>query len=160
MKSFFPKTLIIFCLVLGCTAGAYAQAKSDGPLTNAEIMKLVKAGFKEKTIVLIIAARVPNFDLSPDRMIQLKRNGVSENIIVAMLARQEGNDPAAADDGWGDDPFFDNVKSDPKMGAKGGGGGESAAEKIEALRSAGIIITPSPAELGSTMLQALGKAAA
>jgi hypothetical protein len=28
------------------------------------------------------------------------------------------------------------------------------------LRSAGIIITPSPAELGSTMLQALGKAAA
>ena len=121
MKSFFPKTLIIFCLVLGCTAGAYAQAKSDGPLTNAEIMKLVKAGFKEKTIVLIIAARVPNFDLSPDRMIQLKRNGVSENIIVAMLARQEGNDPAVADDGWGDDPFFDNVKSDPKMGAKGGG---------------------------------------
>ncbi len=45
-------------------------------------------------------------------------------------------------------------------GAIVSGGGESAAEKIEALRSAGIIITPSPAELGSTMLQALGKAAA
>jgi succinyl-CoA synthetase alpha subunit len=45
-------------------------------------------------------------------------------------------------------------------GAIVSGGGESAAEKIEALRSAGIIITPSPAELGATMLQALGKAAA
>jgi succinyl-CoA synthetase alpha subunit len=45
-------------------------------------------------------------------------------------------------------------------GAIVSGGGESAGEKIEALRSAGIIITPSPAELGSTMLQALGKAAA
>src|SRR5262245_58718383 len=45
-------------------------------------------------------------------------------------------------------------------GAIVSGGGESAAEKIDALRSAGIFITPSPAELGATMLQALGKAAA
>ncbi|HWA46673.1 MAG TPA: succinate--CoA ligase subunit alpha [Dongiaceae bacterium] len=45
-------------------------------------------------------------------------------------------------------------------GAIVSGGGESAAEKIDALRSAGIFITPSPAELGTSMLQALGKAAA
>jgi len=45
-------------------------------------------------------------------------------------------------------------------GAIVSGGGESAAEKIDALRSAGIFITPSPAELGASMLQALGKAAA
>lgn len=120
MKSFFPKTLIIFSLLIGCGAGLHAQTKNDGPLTNAEVIKLVKAGFKEKTIVLIIAARLPNFDLSPDRMIQLKRNGVNENIIVAMLARQEGTDPAPDDSSWGDDPFFDNVKNDPKTGAKGG----------------------------------------
>jgi len=40
-------------------------------------------------------------------------------------------------------------------GAIVSGGGESAAEKIEALRSAGIHITPSPAELGETALAAL-----
>jgi succinyl-CoA synthetase alpha subunit len=40
-------------------------------------------------------------------------------------------------------------------GAIVSGGGESAAEKIEALRSAGISITPSPAELGETALAAL-----
>ena len=45
-------------------------------------------------------------------------------------------------------------------GAIVSGGGESAAEKIEALRSAGIFITPSPAEMGASMLRALGKAAA
>ena len=54
-------------------------------MTNAEVIKLVKAGFKEKTVVLIIASRIPNFDLSSDRMIQLKRQGVSENIITASL---------------------------------------------------------------------------
>jgi succinyl-CoA synthetase alpha subunit len=40
-------------------------------------------------------------------------------------------------------------------GAIVSGGGESAAEKIEALRAAGIRITPSPAELGQTALEAL-----
>src|SRR5437868_6506006 len=116
MKHFFPTILITFCLLAGCAIGANAQTKSnDGPLTNAEIIELVTADFKEKTVILIIASRVPNFDLSPDRMIQLKHAGVSENIIVAMLARQEGNDVPTDDQSWGDDPLF-NSKLDPKTG--------------------------------------------
>jgi hypothetical protein len=121
MKSFFPTVLITFCLLLG-GAVAYGQSKQDeGPMTNAEVIKLVKAGFKEKTIILIIASRLPGFDLSSDRMIQLKRAGVSENIIVAMLARQDGNDVPTDDSSWGDDPFF-NSKADPK----GDGSGKSS----------------------------------
>jgi hypothetical protein len=122
MKSFFPTTLIAFCLLVGGAVGARAQdQKNEGPLTNAEIVKLVKAGFKEKTIILIIASRPPNFDLSSDRMIQLKRNGVGENIIVAMLARQDGNEVSVTDDAWEDDPFFNNSKGD-RVGAKGSDG--------------------------------------
>ena len=123
MKSFFPTTLITLLLLAGCAFGVQAQTKDEGPMTNAEVIKLVKAGFKEKTVVLIIASRIPNFDLSSDRMIQLKRAGVSENIIVAMLARQEGNDvPTDDSSAWGDDPFF-NSKIDPKDGtAKGSDG--------------------------------------
>ena len=95
-------------------------------MTNAEIIKLVKAGFKEKTIVLIISSRLPNFDLSSDRMIQLKRAGVSENIIVAMLARQEGTElPADDSQSWADDPFF-NTKMDPKDSNANGNGGKSS----------------------------------
>jgi len=122
MKSFFPTTLITFCLLIGCAVGASAQNRqNEGPLTNAEIIKLVKAGFKEKTIVLIIASRIPNFDLSSDKMIQLKRAGVNENIIVAMLARQDGNDVSSDDSSWADDPFF-NSKLDTKGGIKNSDG--------------------------------------
>ena len=126
MKSFFPTTLITLCLLTGGVFAAQAQNKQDeGPMTNAEVIKLVKAGFKEKTVVLIIASRVPNFDLSSDRMIQLKRNGVSENIIVAMLARQQGIDTPADDESWGDDPFF-NSKVDPKTGDTTTGGSKGS----------------------------------
>jgi hypothetical protein len=121
MKTFFPTILITLLLLAG--SSVQAQTKDEGPMTNAEVVKLVKAGFKEKTIVLIISSRLPNFDLSSDRMIQLKRAGVSENIIVAMLARQDGTDMPADDESWGDDPFF-NSKLDPKDGStKGSGSG-------------------------------------
>jgi len=124
MKSFFPTTLITLLLLAGSAFGVQAQTKDEGPMTNAEVIKLVKAGFKEKTIVLIIASRIPNFELTSDRMIQLKRAGVSENIIVAMLARQEGTDMPADDSSWGDDPFF-NSKLDPKDGSTKGSDGSS-----------------------------------
>jgi len=132
MKSFFPTTLITILLLAGSAFGVQTQSKQEGPMTNAEVIKLVKAGFKEKTVVLIIASRIPNFDLSSDRMIQLKRAGVSENIIVAMLARQDGTDVAADDSSssWGDDPFF-NSKLDPKDGStKSSGSGNDGSTNI------------------------------
>ena len=130
MKSFFPTTLIILCLLVGCAVGVNAQSgQSEGPLTNAEIVKLVKAGFKEKTIVLIISARLPNFDLSPDKMIQLKRAGVNETIIVAMLARQEGQEVSTDDSSWADDPFFDS-KRDTKGGIRNPDGSSGSSTDI------------------------------
>ena len=113
-------SLLVLLLVLSC---GYVLAQTDhSPLTNAAIVKLVKAGFKEKTIVLIIASRPPNFDLSSDRMIQLKRQGVSETIIIAMLARQDGQEVAVdgGGDGWDNDPFFDSKGDSKNGGSKDG----------------------------------------
>jgi len=132
MKFFFPTTLITICLILGGFVAAHAQNKQDeGPMTNAEVIKLVKAGFKEKTVVLIISSRIPNFDLTSDHMIKLKKAGVSETIIVAMLARQEGSDMPADDDSssWANDPFF-NSKVDPKSGDSGGAKGNDGSTNI------------------------------
>ena len=123
MKFFFPTTLITLLLLAGSAFAVQTQSKEQGPMTNAEVIKLVKAGFKEKTVVVIIASRIPNFDLSSDQMIKLKHAGVSENVIVAMLARQEGNDVPTDDaSSWSDDPFF-NSKLDPNGSSKGSGSG-------------------------------------
>ena len=103
MKSFFTRNILIVSLLLTFSTTLLAQQSQKEPaLTNAAVVKLARAGFKEKTIISIISTRMPAFDLSPDRMIELKRSGVSEKIIVAMLARQEGMSPFD-DESWGDD---------------------------------------------------------
>ena len=112
---------IFLCLSLFVTA-AYGQ-QPDGPLTNASVVKLVKAGFKEKTIIAIINNRPSNFKLDTEQLISLKRNGVTENIILVMLSSQLGTVISSEDD-WGSDPFFKDFKKsgtgDPQEQAQGG----------------------------------------
>jgi len=117
---------LFLCLTVALPANIFPQSnQNEAPLTNAAIVKLAKAGFKEKTIISIISARAANFDLSTDRMIELKRNGVSEKIIVAMLARQEGMD--LSDESWSDDLLSDSgdKKSGVTAGTKPGNNGET-----------------------------------
>jgi hypothetical protein len=111
-------TLTVFTAILslGFLAQVSAQQPANEPLTNAAVVKLVRAGFKEKTVIAIIRTRTNNFELDPDRLIDLKRNGVSENIILTMLALREAT---VEDDGWGDDPFFQRGKS-PGNGSDSG----------------------------------------
>ncbi len=90
---------------------SYAQ-QTEKPLTNASIVKLVRAGFKEKTVITIINNRPSRFNLDPDRLIDLKRSGVSDNIIVAMLAQQES---FVMDDGdWTMDSTLGRRRTNPE----------------------------------------------
>src|SRR5918999_2474680 len=86
---------------LAAPAAAPAQARSEAPLTNTSVVKLVRAGFSEKAVIAIIRARPVRFDLAPERLIELKKGGVSEKVILAMLAREQSE--ALASEDWGDD---------------------------------------------------------
>lgn len=96
---------VLLSVVAGCLS-IQAQQSAEAPLTNASIVKLVRAGFKEKTVIALIRTRPAQFDLSPDRLIELKRSGVSENIILNMVARDDA--ALAGDESLDDDPFFNS----------------------------------------------------
>src|SRR6266498_4823433 len=105
IKSSFTRLTAL--LILGCVASlasVNAQQSAEASLTNASVVKLVRAGFKEKTVIAIIRSRPNRFELDPDRLIILKGSGVTENIILAMLAMDEAFTPL--EDGWSDDSFF------------------------------------------------------
>ncbi len=145
------------------------QDNAEAPLTNASVIKLVRAGFREKTVIAIIRARPVRFDLAPDRLIELKKNNVSEKIILAMLAR--GDEAALpARDGWEDEPLFGDDgdlpgtkragKSDPGevniFGSSGGtrgrtrtrGGNGTTDGDTQTTGSATVRILPAPSETG------------
>ena len=117
MKGILVTTFL--CLSLFVT-GVYGQ-QAEGPLTNAAVVRLVKAGFKEKTIVAIINNRPSDFKLGTDDLISLKRNGVTEDIILAMLSSQLGT-VVGTDDEWGNDPFFKDFKKQAPGDAPAQGG--------------------------------------
>ncbi len=56
-------------------------------LNNDSIVKLVRAGLGEDTIVSIVKTQPGKFSLSAEDVISLKNAGVSEKIISAMLAK-------------------------------------------------------------------------
>lgn len=176
MKGFiiYRTLVILFCLALGNTFAHAQTSADDGPLTNAAIVKLVKANFKEKTIIAIIDSRASRFDLSTERMIELKRAGVSEKIILAMLAHQQG----LGIDNWDDEAFFNpgldrkgDITSQPAPGngtgnstdifgssggskasskTRGGGGGAAEGDTITTGTATVRILRP-PAEAGAPL---------
>jgi hypothetical protein len=125
--------LISLALVFVAAAAAPARAQSGGqnvaPLTNASVVKLVRAGFREKTVIAIISARPVNFDLAPERLIELKKSGVGEHVILAMIARAESVD--LADEDWDDMPLGDD------KGAGGASSGTSDPGSVNIFGSSG-----------------------
>jgi hypothetical protein len=116
MKLF--RSLVMLAFV--CCAGASvvrAQGGSEAPLTNASVIRLARAGFREKTLITIIRSRPTRFDLAPERLIELKKGGVSERTILAMIEREQADAMARADWGDDDDDGFFSDGAAPNRGA-------------------------------------------
>lgn len=175
------RILIATLLALSVFGGAASAQQSTEPLlTNASVVKLVKAGFKEKTVIAIISNRPNVFDLGPEQLIQLKRQGVSENIILAMLATQDATLIINDDEQWAsDEQFFRGLKrpgntrnssesspggtdlfgssggSQSKIESRGGNGGNQNEGNVTG--SATVRILKPPAEAGGAATPKLEK---
>jgi len=70
-------------------AASKAPAKPAAPaLTNAQVIKMAKAGVDEDNIVATIHdATAVDFDLTPDGLVNLASNGVKGKIVIAMRER-------------------------------------------------------------------------
>src|ERR1700745_3148331 len=81
------RTVLVLCILTTLVVGlTFAQTKK--PLTNDDVVQMVKAGFQESMIVKAIEANDANFDVSVQALVDLKNAGVSQPIIEAMLAAE------------------------------------------------------------------------
>jgi hypothetical protein len=160
------RAIIFACCMMLVASAAFAQQRTE-PLTNAAVIKLVRAGFKDKTVIAIIRSRPNTFDLTADRLIELKRNNVSENVILAMLS--QGGVEFSSDD-IADDVFFEDRPNNSSKGNNGndgtsifGSGGSSRSQtkgrgisganegQSQTTGSATVRILRPPAEDGSAV---------
>ncbi len=70
-------------------------AQQKNSLTNADVIKMVKAGMAESTIAAAIAANDTQFDLSSTGLQSLNQAGVTSKVIRAMLAAEAKRKNAA-----------------------------------------------------------------
>lgn len=64
------------------------------PMTNDDVIKMVKGGLGEATVLQAIDAAEAGFDTSPDGLVKLKGGGVSDTVIQRIIARKSSA-PAA-----------------------------------------------------------------
>lgn len=76
---------IFLAILLAVVTPSLAQAPANAPLTNADIVKMVKAGIPESVILRKVQMSESNFATSPNALIELKRQHVPDDVMAAML---------------------------------------------------------------------------
>lgn len=85
MKNFFCALLL-----------AWPALALAAPMTNDDVIKMVKGGLGEATVIQAINTSEPQFDTSTDGLIKLKQGGVNEKIIQQIIGRNAGAPAPAA----------------------------------------------------------------
>ena len=85
------------CVLGLCVAGLLTMAmEAAAGLTTADVIKLSKAGISDEVIIQTLQATGTGFQLAPQDIEALTRNGVSDHVIVAMMVKGPSAAPAAA----------------------------------------------------------------
>ena len=99
------RLLTLTCVLLLLTALVAQEEKQDKKiLKNADVLLMVQNHFDDDTLVKIIEVSDSDFDISGNALIDLKKQGVSSQVLRAMLAAVQkkhvaDQPPAAADTG-------------------------------------------------------------
>jgi len=89
------KSLWLILLAISVCINCFAQGKTE-TLTNTKIVSLFKAGLSKSVILTTIkSASSTNFDTSTDAIIDLKKQGLPDELIEAMVTKTSEN-PAAS----------------------------------------------------------------
>jgi hypothetical protein len=116
------------------TLSAFAQGKR--PLTNDDVIKLVKSGFTDDVIVAMIEANDSAFDVSISGMTSLKDAGISSSVMAAMLkAEGRKRETAGPSSAPAQSPGQPPPVMNPSM--SGGGGGDYMSQMMSMAMSMG-----------------------
>jgi hypothetical protein len=71
-------------------------AAAQEALNNDSVVKMVKAGLGDGLIVSMIQSQPGKYSLTPDDLVNLKQQGVSEKVLTAMVSKGTASAPSTA----------------------------------------------------------------
>lgn len=111
--------VLLLSTAICCGISPAQQARK--PLTNRDVVTMVKGRLDESVVVAAIQAHPGNYDTSPTALLALKKAGVTKNEMDAMLAASGGGSAGAAQ------PTTTAPASTPPADATGGASAPPAA---------------------------------
>jgi len=87
------KNCICTLLMIGIVAPALVSQQEQKPLTNGEVITMVKSGMPESVVVSAIQSRSGKFSTSTSELVRLHKAGVTENELNAMIAASSKGSP-------------------------------------------------------------------
>ena len=87
--------ILVVALAASLLAAPSTALFAQETLSNQSVVEMVKAGLSERVIIAKIRTSPTSFDTSTDALIALKKNGVPEKVIEAIMS-PTGPAPAAA----------------------------------------------------------------
>jgi len=91
-------TRVVLVLVLVAALGLSlpgATSLAQEVLTNDSVVQMVKAGLPEAVVIAKIKSTATKFDLKTDSLVNLKKQGVSDKVLEAMVAAGQGSSTTA-----------------------------------------------------------------
>jgi len=82
-------SFVSFCLSVSVPLLGQAGQGTRSVMTNSDVAQMAKAGISESTILLAIQKSSTDFDTSAKSLVELKKQGVSDKLLDAMLVRAE-----------------------------------------------------------------------
>ncbi len=109
-------------LALSTSATAFAQS-ADRPLTNVDVINMVKSKLPESVIIGAVQSHAGKFDTSTNGLIALHNAGATESELNAILAASGKGSPSAG-------PSRPSNDSIPPLSPTGGGPASSAKSRM------------------------------
>jgi hypothetical protein len=94
MKASTIRALLILVLVAAVGLSLpEATSLAQEVLTNDSVIQMIKAGLPEAVVIAKIKSTATKFDLKTDSLVSLKKAGVSDKVLEAMVAAGSGSAP-------------------------------------------------------------------
>lgn len=135
MRARILAAVLLVISISGLAVGVAVGQDSSVPLRNSDVIQMMRSGLGRRTIVLLIRQSQCNFDTSPQAMMKLKKAGLSDDVLNAMLTAERMTAAASAE-ATGDALL---LKAANAFGPQGEGAVEQAT-KIHAIRWVGSVV--------------------